>query len=216
MYRLNFKTTFSAVIKKAVLLSGIFIGFVSCGDDGDSKENQTLSFGYFAPQNLSSGSVELKATASSGLPVTFTASDNSVIRIEGNRVVFLTHGVVSITATQPGNDHYYEAPGVTRTLTILYDQDPSKKEQTIEFTTEREWKSDQGLLELTATASSGLSVTFTCNDPDVGAIDGNNRLGLIYGNYKNFPLVITASQRGNDEYNPAPNVTRTIYVEHIH
>jgi hypothetical protein len=198
-----------------LLLAGIIFGLPSCsGDEG--KENQTISFGYLAPQNLSSGSVELKATASSGLPVSFTVNDNSIARIEGSRVALLLPGTVSVTASQPGNDRFNEAPSVTRTLTIIFDQDASKKDQTITFDLPQEWNSDMGLLELSAVASSGLPVTFTCSDGDVGEIDGNNRLFLIYGDYKNYPLVITASQTGNDEYNPAPNVSRTVYVEHIH
>jgi hypothetical protein len=162
---------------------------------------------------MSSVSVELKAVASSGLPVSFTTNGNSVIRIEGNTAVFLAPGTVSVTASQPGNDRFYEAPGITRILSIRFDQDPSKKTQTIDFSPPSEWKSDQGLLEFTATASSGLPVAFTCNDAEVGEIDGA-RLVLKYGHYKNYPITVTASQQGNDEYNPAQNVARTIYVEH--
>ncbi|AWH84657.1 hypothetical protein HYN59_05770 [Flavobacterium album] len=67
----------------------------------------------------------LGATASSGLDVVYTSSDESVATITGNTVTILKNGTITITATQPGNGVYSTAASVPRTLTV------SKKQLTV-------------------------------------------------------------------------------------
>lgn len=62
--------------------------------------------------------IELKATASSGLPVTYTISDTTIATLVNNRVIVKSEGTAIITASQPGNTTYEPATPVARTLII--------------------------------------------------------------------------------------------------
>ena len=190
---------------------------LSCGSN-DIKINQTIAFDYLAPHNLSEGSFKLKATATSGLPVTFFSSDSTIASVHDSTVTLLQPGTVNITAVQNGNAKYYQAAQVTRNLTINEDNNAVKNNQTITFVlNESVWKLSQGTLTLNATASSGLAVTFTSSNISYALITGNLLTvssGAIAGNNNGEIVVITASQAGNYEYNSAPTVTDTLRVIH--
>jgi hypothetical protein len=199
---------------KLFVLSVMSILFVACSGDDNSKSEQLISFNALSPHNRSEVSFELNASASSGLPVSFSSSDLSTASINGKTVTLLKAGNVTITASQAGNDEYYEAPNVSRTLSIQEGNDSSKKSQTITFNLNiTELKSSYGDLTLDANASSGLPVTFTVSNPDIALITGNI-LRLQDGTYSDENITITASQSGNNEYNAAPNVAKSLQVEH--
>jgi hypothetical protein len=184
---------------------------VSCSA-GDGKSRQTIDFAEIAPQNFMDSTLLLRATASSGLPVTFVSSDTRIAVIEGNAVEFVAVGRALITAKQPGNESFYEAPGITRELNIR-DWDPSKKTQTISFDgLPPAWSNDSPPLPLVAVSTSGLPVAFTASDIKA-TITRDNLLILYHGPYTYDTYIdITASQGGNAEYNPAANVVQTIHA----
>lgn len=94
---------------------------VASVDIGAFESNfQTISFALLADKTYGDADFALSATASSGLPVSFTASgDASVKEVAGVWFVhILGAGSATITAHQAGNDHYEEAPDVERDLTI--------------------------------------------------------------------------------------------------
>jgi hypothetical protein len=184
------------------------------GGDDNGKSEQTISFGPLAPHNLSERSFELDAKASSNLQVSFKSSDLSVATVNGKTVTLLKKGTTTITASQSGNDTYFEAPNVPRALVVNEDNDPDKQTQTITFNlTVVEWKSSQGSLTLEATASSGLPVSFSSNLSYV--VISGNILSLEYtGAHYNENVIITASQAGNNEYNAAATVSRVLHVSH--
>ncbi|MDR1877437.1 MAG: hypothetical protein LBQ84_07420 [Flavobacteriaceae bacterium] len=207
-------------MKKQLSMRIIFIlciiaSLSSCGkDEGSNKESQWISFEDIPLQNLIDGSYVLNATASSGLSVTFTHDGNNIISIEGNQVKFLSTGTVNITAHQGGNETFHEAPTVTRKL-VIKEKDPNKLDQTISFELVSEQKvSEAEILELEATASSGLPVRFTSSNEKVGIISGSTLLlqHSFTGETYDAVIQITASQEGNDIYNPADNVVRNIHV----
>jgi hypothetical protein len=70
----------------------------------------------------SNGSFALVATASSGLPVTFTSTVTAVASIVGNICTPVTPGVTSIVAAQAGNNAYSAASTVTQSLVIVEKQ----------------------------------------------------------------------------------------------
>jgi hypothetical protein len=156
----------------------------------------------------------LNATASSGLSVSFTSSDPSVASVSGKTASLHKAGTVTITASQTGNDSYFEAPSIRQTLLVNEDNNPNKENQTISFELSiTELNFLLGEITLEATATSGLPVTFTANHPYV-RITGNT-LKLIYeGEHYNDIATITASQAGNDAYNAAPNVSKGLRVLH--
>ncbi|MDR1524005.1 MAG: hypothetical protein LBS79_01955 [Tannerella sp.] len=203
------------------ILTGIMT-LAAC-DTGDGKQMQTIDFGELAPQQLRDGFLLLQATASSELPVAFTSWDTTIAVIENDRALFRQTGAVNIIAYQPGNDLFHEAPHIARQL-IIRDWDPDKKTQTIDFELPGEWKlsRDGTAVKLSATASSGLPVSYVLTSITYGFISdrppfylylyhaGEN--GVSGENAYNAQLSVIASQIGNDEYNPADNVRRTIRV----
>jgi len=64
----------------------------------------------------SSTQLTLTATASSGLPVTYTVSDPTIATVSGNILTLLSPGTAVITATQAGNVNYLAAAPVSDTL----------------------------------------------------------------------------------------------------
>jgi hypothetical protein len=181
----------------------------ACGDH--PKRPQTISFTDIPPQNFIDGYTLLDADASSGLPVSFYASDSRIVHIQGDTATFLDFGSVFIAARQHGNEDFYEAPYVIREL-LIRDYDPNKLDQTIHFELPSSRSNDDPPVPLVATASSGLTVSFTSSDTK-GKITPNNYLLLFHGSYQyEIFLTVTASQSGDQYYNPAPNVARTIHA----
>jgi len=83
-----------------------------------TKTNQTISWN----QSLVVGcggesSIELTATSSSGLPIIYQSSNESIVRISGNQAILVGGGYVEITAIQLGNNNYNAASPLKRGLT---------------------------------------------------------------------------------------------------
>jgi len=200
----------------------IFALLLSC-EKIEVKQNQIISFDYFAPHNISEGSFVLRATASSGLPITFTSSDTAIATISDSLISLVKPGDVDITASQLGNETFYQAGKVTHTLTINDDINSNKRNQTITFIlNDTLWKVSQGYLPLNAISSSGLPVKFTSSNVAYASINGD-----YASSYKGYYLVVesgaldnndyvtvTASQPGDYVYNAAPPVSHTLRVYH--
>ncbi len=82
------------------------------------KVNQTISFGALATVPVGAAPFNLTATASSGLPVSYTSSNTAVATISGSTVTVLAAGTSTITASQAGNADFNAATNATQTLTV--------------------------------------------------------------------------------------------------
>ena len=145
--------------------------------------------------------LELKASSSSNLPVIYTSSDENIAEIKGNMVTFKSAGEVEITATQSGNDKFEAAERVTKTIVVY------KKSQSIEWMQAISEVKVGDEIELTAIASSGLEVEYASSNEKIAKIEGNVVKFLSAGK-----VVLTASQPGNDEFEEAESVVKTIVV----
>ena len=166
-----------------------------------NNPNQTITFGVLPVKTYGDPDFTLTATASSGLTVIFSSNNNSVATVTGNLVHLTGSGTAVITASQPGNLIWDAALDVMQTLTvngaaqtITFGALPVKTYGDLDFT-------------LTATASSGLSVSYTGDNPAVATITGNQ----IHINGAGT-AVITATQAGNLFYIPAVSVPQTLTV----
>ena len=83
-----------------------------------SKVSQTITFAEPASQSLTTGSLDLSASASSSLSVSYASSTTSVCTVSGSTVSFVAAGTCSITASQSGDSTYAAATSVTRSFTI--------------------------------------------------------------------------------------------------
>jgi subtilisin family serine protease len=81
-----------------------------------SEANQTISFAPLPNKTFGAPDFRVRATASSGLPVTFTAGGDCTVNAA---TVHLTGaGSCSITASQDGNARYNLAPSISRSFSI--------------------------------------------------------------------------------------------------
>jgi hypothetical protein len=80
------------------------------------KTGQTISFGGLAGKVYGDPDFEVSATASSGLQVTFTASDGCMV--SGNTVHLTNVPSCTITAHQAGDDVYNPASDVSQTFNV--------------------------------------------------------------------------------------------------
>ena len=92
-----------------------------------SKNAQTITFAAPANATLSQSPVSVSATASSGLPVSFSSTTTPVCTVSGTAVTLVTPGTCTIQADQAGNGSFNAAPAVPRSFTV------SKNAQTITF-----------------------------------------------------------------------------------
>jgi hypothetical protein len=72
---------------------------------------QTITFGSLPSEHVGS-QLTVSATASSGLPVTFSVVPNGNCSVSGSVVTFLNVGNCGVLANQPGNNIYTAAPQV--------------------------------------------------------------------------------------------------------
>lgn len=163
------------------------------------KKDQTISLE--APATAFVGdSFELAASVSSELTLTFASSDESIAVIDGNMVTLIGAGEVTITASQDGNSEYNAA---SAEVTFVV----AKKTQTISFEALEDRILGEKPFELSATASSGLEVSFSSSDPEVATIEGN--VVTLVGSGE---TTITAYQEGDEFYETAEAVEHKLTV----
>jgi sugar lactone lactonase YvrE len=163
---------------------------------------QSISFAAIPTEAVNS-TVALSATATSGLPVSFASITTSVCTVSGDTASLIGGGTCKITASQAGNSVYLAAPSVGHEFSVTFET------QTITFPAISSGQVAATSIALTATASSGLPVTFTSTTPAVCTVSGSTASLLEYGD-----CTIEASQAGNADYAAAPTVTQTFLVHH--
>jgi hypothetical protein len=163
-----------------------------------AKGSQTITFNPPAQIAYGDPPLELTATTSSGLSVSYDAS--GACSISGSILTATAIGTCSVTASQAGDASYYPASSVTRSITI------GKHNQTISFDPLPNHTMGEPAFGVTATASSGLPVSFSA----AGACSMSN--GMVSLNAVGI-CTITAGQAGDARYNPAANVARTFAVQ---
>ena len=137
------------------------------------------------------------ATASSGLPVSFQAS--GVCEIFGDQIVLQQiTGVCTITATQAGNSMYAPAGLVTIDFAVI---NILKQTQSITIQPVLDIFVGIGPIQLFASASSNLPVSYATRTPAVCSISGAIVTPVGPGTCK-----LDVTQAGDTNYNPATPV----------
>lgn len=138
--------------------------------------------------------ITLKATASSGGPVTYVSNTPSTCSISGATVSLLKAGECSVNANQAGGDGY--APATARQLFVI-----PKRPQTITFRNPGTQPLDATPLTLVATSSVGRTLAFTSSTPTVCTVSGTALQKLANG-----ICTVTATQDGGDIFMSATAV----------
>jgi hypothetical protein len=166
-----------------------------------NKADQTITFNALSAKTFGSGDFELDATSTSGLLTTYSSSNTAVATVTGNTVSIVGAGSANITASQGGDAIYNSATPVMRALTV------NKADQTIVFEPLAAVGISDPPFSLTATASSGLAVSYSSSNTAVATVSGSMITIVGQGS-----TTITASQAGNTNYNAAVNVQQTLEV----
>lgn len=161
--------------------------------------SQSITFGAIPTQTVGTP-LTLSATASSGLDVTFTSATSSICTVSGTAATFIASGSCTINADQAGNADYAAADTVSQSFTV------NGEAQTITFGA-IPTQNVGTPLTLSATASSGLQVTFTSTTTSVCTVSGTTATFLATGTCS-----INADQAGNSAYAAAPTVTQSFTV----
>jgi len=82
------------------------------------KEAQSITFDALAAVSYGDSDFDLAATASSGLDVSYSSSNESIATITGTTLSILSSGTVTITASQDGNEIYLAAAPADQDLLV--------------------------------------------------------------------------------------------------
>jgi hypothetical protein len=171
----------------------------------------TLVFPSGCPQTISftgpatgsaGGSYTPSATATSGLPVSFSLDSSSTgCSLSGGIVSFTGAGTCVVDADQAGNGTYAKAPTVPVSTTV------SVVSQTISFLPLVDRVYGSAPFSVTATASSGLPVSLASLTSGVCAVSGATVTLLTMGQ-----CTIKATQPGSGPWPAATPVDQTFEV----
>jgi polyvinyl alcohol dehydrogenase (cytochrome) len=165
-----------------------------------AQESQTITFGALSSHAFGTAPFTVSATASSGLAVSFT-STAAVCTLSGATVTLVAVGNCTIQATQPGNTDYAAATAVSRTFQV------TRGSQTIIFGVLSNRAFGSAPFAVSATASSGLTVSFNSQTTTVCRVSGTTVTLVAAGT-----CTIQATQAGNTNWIPATPVSQSFQV----
>jgi hypothetical protein len=161
--------------------------------------DQTISFAALPNRTWGyPGFFTVSATASSGLPVSFSTTGNCVL-FAGTSVFISSAGSCTVTASQWGDQNYNPAPDVSRTFTI------ARAPQTIAFAPLPDKTYGDPDFTVYGSASSGSEVRFA-------ALGNCTISGATVHLTGAGSCTVTASEPGNVDYEPAPDVSQTFAI----
>jgi uncharacterized protein (TIGR03437 family) len=163
--------------------------------------SQTITFGALMSQASGAAPFVVSATASSGLPVSFTSTTLPVCTVAGGIVTLVMQGACTIQASQAGNSSYAAAASVSQKFAV------TAAGQTITFSALPDQIIGTAPFALNATASSGLPVSFTSTTLPVCTVATGTVTLLTAG-----ACTIQATQAGDSTYAAAAPVSRKFNV----
>jgi len=160
--------------------------------------------------------LHLTASASSGLPVSYSSSDSSIVEINGTRLIVVGLGNATVTASQSGNGQWAAAVSVDKNVTV------TKAGQEIRTLAGSlslpNFNKDSGdfvfgghlhAVKQGTNVPTGLAISYGSSDPSVvQVVSGGTKLKVNGGG----TATITASQAGSSGYNSATTKTFTVTV----
>ncbi len=161
--------------------------------------SQTITFAHPGTQTVGAP-LTLMATASSGLTVSFVSQTTSICTVSGTTATFFEAGACGIQATQVGNATYAAAAPISQSFTV------NGQPQTITFA-KPATQTVGTPLTLSASASSGLTVSFASQTMSVCTVSGTMASFVEAGT-----CTIQATQVGNAQYAAATPVSQSFTV----
>ncbi len=177
------------------------------GSSGGEGRLQIITFDYPGGGMVLSPPQKLKATTTSGLPVSFQSTTPDVCTVSGDQMTLVKTGECRIVATQDGGTtsdgvKWAKADDVSQLFNVL------KRSQAVAIESPDYVLSSQASeLTLKATASSGLPVTLSGGTPGVCSLSGDKVKLLGKGS-----CAVTATQAG-DANHSAASASRFIAID---
>ena len=134
---------------------------------------------------------------------------DSTVYLTGSIWENATFGDTTITHNQNAS-RVYIAKYVDPEFAHPYVHPSGRQEQSIIWQQELSFHLTDSPILLTANATSGLPIPYTCNDSSIAYSDGS-MLYLL----RNGTTTVTASQQGDSDYLPAEPVTKTLQVNDV-
>ncbi len=160
-----------------------------------SKGDQTITFGEIPLKAVDYADFELEAEASSGLPVSFSASDPDVATVEGSVVHITGIGATVITASQAGSGLWNPAEDVQQELVVTATgiDDPDAPENSFIIysaanriyiqTLESQWDGIRGTITIFDITGKAVNIL------DNIEFSGNSRIEIPAGDLKGLYVV---------------------------
>src|SRR5258706_1104707 len=167
-----------------------------------NKADQTINFGPLAGKTFGDPDFVVSATSSSGLPVSFSIVSGPAT-ISGNTVHITGAGTVMVRASQTGDTNYNAAPDATQSFEV------ARAGQMITFAALGDKTYGNAPFSVSATGGgSGNPVTFGASgNCTAGGTNGSTITITGAGS-----CTVTASETGNSDYDPAPDVSRSFTI----
>jgi hypothetical protein len=127
-----------------------------------------------------------------------------VCTVSGTTVTIVSGGTCTLRASQAGDANWDAASDVTRTITI------NRATQAVTFNALPDRDLSTGTFSVSATADSGLAVSFAASPAGVCTVSGST-VSLVTGG----TCTVTASQAGDASYEPAADVSRSFLVASV-
>jgi len=172
---------------------------------GNGKAGEAINFSALPDKTYGDPDFDISsfASATSGLPVSFSSTTTSVCSVSDSTVSLTSAGTCTIEASQSGNNNYNAASNMDQSFivnpasqSINFDAIPSKTYDDPDFD-----------ISSYASATSGLPVSFSSDTPSTCTVSSSTVSILVTGT-----CTIEASQSGNGNYNAASNVTQSFTV----
>jgi hypothetical protein len=165
-----------------------------------AMQNQTITFTNPGTRQYRP-TFTVSPTASSGLAVSLVSNTTGICTVSGFTVTQQSVGTCTLTASQAGNGSFNAAPNVSQSFTI------TTADQAITFGALSNRTYSATAFAVSATASSGLSPTYSSLTTSVCTVSGANVTMLAEGT-----CTVRASQAGNSLWNAAANVDRSFTI----
>jgi len=168
---------------------------------------QSITLSYPGGATLMAGPVTLKATTTSGLPVTYKSNTPATCTVSGDQLTLVSAGECSYTASQGGGTtadgkSWAAADDMSQLFNVL------KHPQVITFAPpDYVLSAKTSSVTLSATSDAGLPVTFTADTPANCSIAGDQLKLLGKGT-----CAVTATQAGDGNY-AAKSVQKFVAVD---
>ncbi len=163
--------------------------------------SQSITFSALSNQVFGTAPFTVNAAASSTLAVSFASTTTGVCTVSGTTVTLVAGGTCTIQATQAGNASYQAATPVNQSFTV------TPAAQSITFNALSNQVFGAAPFTVSATASSGLTVTFASTTTPVCTVSGTTVTLIVGGN-----CTIQATQAGNASYQAATPISQTFTV----